>query len=363
VLDPQTMLPLPPKIAARYRDEPVLNEINIWEANNTSAAALRHWWELDPSGARPAVLAEISRPKPRFGVNVIGMLPEKELPEVDHLLADHLLIQDGHDEIVASLIARYATSAIEPQVAGFLDERIGNWRCDAQAALLAYMLRVDAPVTAPLIERALAPPWQTGCYRMLFTEIAQIHNDPILEKLSTKSLLDDDDPEIVGGAASYLRTFGSASTEAQLWARLDSWTHGHPRKSKTPMSTDQAPDESAKDGLIVAIATATAWLADEPKLTRLRTYASTETQRSHIEEYLRAWQMSPKQILAMGGAFNIAQYNLRTISAAIEKVKQFPRGTTFAFSGDLSRKADQDALARLQNAAVSVGVKVDIVQP
>jgi hypothetical protein len=254
---------------------------------------------------------------------VIGMLPEKELPEVDHLLADHLLIQDGHDEIVASLIARDATSAIEPQVAGFLDERIGNWRYDTQAALLAYMLRVDAPATAPLIERALAPPRQTGCYRMLFTEIAQIHNDPILEKLSTQSLLDDD-PEIVGGAASYLRTFGSASTEAQLWARLDSWTNGHPRKSKAPMSTDQAPDENAKDGLIVAIATATAWLADEPRLTRLLTYAWTETERSHIEEYLRAWQMSPKQILAMGGPFNIAQYNLRRISAAIEKGQTVP---------------------------------------
>jgi hypothetical protein len=361
VLDPQAMLPLLPKIAARYRDGPVLNEMNIWEANNTGAAALRHWWELDPSGARSTVLAEISRPKPRFGANVIGMLPEKELPEVDHLLADHLLIEDGHDEIVASLIARYATSAIEPQVAGFLDERVGKWRCDTQAALLAYMLRVDARAAAPLIERALAPPRQTGCYRMLLTEIAQIHNDPILEKLSTKSLLDDA-PEIVSGAASYLRTYGSASTEALLWARLDSWTSGHPRKSKASMSTEQDPDEYAKEGLIAAIATATAWLADEPKLTRLLTYASTETQRSHIEEYLRAWQMSPKQILAMGGAFNIAQYNLPSISATIEKVKQFPRGTTFAFSGDLARKADQDALASLRNAAVSVGVKVEIVQ-
>jgi hypothetical protein len=40
-LDPQTMLHLLPKVAERYRDGPVLNELNLWEANNASAAALQ----------------------------------------------------------------------------------------------------------------------------------------------------------------------------------------------------------------------------------------------------------------------------------------------------------------------------------
>jgi hypothetical protein len=362
-LDQQTMLHLLPKVAERYRDGPVLNEMNLWEANNASAAALQHWWELDPASARPAILVEISRPKPRFGANVVGMLPEKELPEVDELLANHLVIEGGHDEVVASLIARYATSAIEPRVMSFLEEHVGQWRCDTQTDLLAYLLRVDAPAAAPMIERALNAREQTGCYRTLLTEVAQIHNDLILGKLATKSLMDDN-PEIVSGAASYLGTYGSAAAEPVLWTRLESWTQTHPGKPVPSSSIFLAPqpDDNATDALIMSIATGAAWLADESKLNRLLALASTDIQRNRVEEYLRVWRMSPKQILVSGGTFNIAQYSLRTVAAASEKLKQFPHGATFAFYGDLTRKADQEALAILQSAAASVGITVEVGQ-
>ncbi len=358
-LDPQVILPLLPKVVARYRDGPVLNEVELWDANRASAVALKHWWELDPLAARSAVLAEIAGPKPRFGADILGLLPEKELPEVDQVLADHLVLKDGHDEIVASLIARYATWQIEPQVAAFLDERIGDWRCDTQASLFAYMLRVNTTTAEPLIKRALAARKQTGCYGSLLTDVAKLHNDPLLENLAIQSLADND-PEIVTGAARYLGGYGSRAAQALLWARLKAWTSAHPPHAKTPgsRSLEEEPDDDARDALITAIATGTAWLTDEPKLTQLLTYALTDTQRSHVEGYLSAWHMSPKQISRIGDAFNVAQYNLQSLSAAIEKVKEFPRGTTFSFSGDPTSKADRDALAMFQDAAKSVGVNV-----
>jgi hypothetical protein len=59
--------------------------------------------------------------------------------------------------------------------------------------------------------------------------------------------------------------------EPVLWARLASWTQTHPY-------------DNATDALIMAIATAGAWLADETKLNRLITFVSTDIQRNHVEE-------------------------------------------------------------------------------
>jgi hypothetical protein len=58
-LDSKAMLPLVERVAQRYLDAPRLNELTIWEVNNASGAALQHWYELDPAGARPAILREI----------------------------------------------------------------------------------------------------------------------------------------------------------------------------------------------------------------------------------------------------------------------------------------------------------------
>src|SRR5262249_9142791 len=75
VLDQAAMLPVLRTVAERYRDFPILNEVNAYEFNQASAAALRHWYRISPADARPAVIREIVRPKPRFDARVLGMLP------------------------------------------------------------------------------------------------------------------------------------------------------------------------------------------------------------------------------------------------------------------------------------------------
>jgi len=199
VLDQKAMLALLPRIAERYSDQ-------------MNGSALVRWWELDPQAARPAILHEIERPHPRFGAAILGMLPDKELPEAEQQLVDHLTQDKESVEQLASLISRYATASVAPLVAGYLDERLGKSACAVQAPLLAYLLRVDPQATAPLLEKAIAARGAgfTACNHSLFTDVAELHNDPALADLASRSL-DDSDPQVVTNAATYLGNYASAA--------------------------------------------------------------------------------------------------------------------------------------------------------
>src|SRR5258708_29677527 len=52
-------------LALRYEDYPDLRLTSAYESLQLSAAALRPCYQLNPEGARGAVIAEITRPKPR----------------------------------------------------------------------------------------------------------------------------------------------------------------------------------------------------------------------------------------------------------------------------------------------------------
>ena len=84
------MLPILKRHAQSYHGFPEMRESNAYESLEISASALRHWYELDPDGARPAIITEISRPRPRFGARLLGILPHETLPEVDFTPAEQL---------------------------------------------------------------------------------------------------------------------------------------------------------------------------------------------------------------------------------------------------------------------------------
>ena len=131
------MLPILRRYAQTYHDYPEMREVTAYNSLELSASALRHWYELDPAEARPAIIREIIRPRPRFDARVLGILPDKTLPEVDFPLAEHLTASDDFEGLsnIASLIARYATDAIVPQVTTKLDPSLGKWACAVQEPL------------------------------------------------------------------------------------------------------------------------------------------------------------------------------------------------------------------------------------
>jgi hypothetical protein len=359
------MLPILRRVAENYQDFSQMREMNAYRSLGLSVSALQHWYELDPAGARPAIIREISRPRPRFGARVLGILPDKTLPEVDFALAEHLTAVndvDGSDSIV-SLIARYATEAILPQVTAELDTSLGRWGCGIQDPLLAYLLRVNPSLARPRIEKAVAARGKdfSACNRGLFRALAEIHYDPVLEEIAIHSL-DDSDPEVAMNAAAMLGRYGSPAAEAALRERFAAWSAAWAgREAELDLtfaesSGDLAYQLGLGENLVQAIATATSWLADEASLRRRSELTRVKRVRDQLDGYLHTWENRPLIISfhnnpAPGGLdARIAQYEFHSVDEMESKLRQFPSGTKFVLMTPAhDPEADEHTLADLRS--------------
>ncbi len=336
-------LPLWRAIASDYKDYPELREWNAHQSLQLTATALVRWYELDPDGARSAVLAEITRPKPRYDAHTLGLLPDKTLPEVEHTIADHLLAADNYEieGNLASLLFRYADKSVLPEVLDKIEERVGIWACVPQDTALVYVLKVDAETARLLLERAIAARGadHNACRHMLFTDIGALQASPVLEELAISSL-DDPDAEVANNAVNYLGQYGSAESEQALWIRYEQWSRTWSgRASELRFVPGQENprlwDANLGQSLAHALGSGQAWLADENKLRRILSLAVGPNIRQEIEQALQLWLNKPPQIAytaTVPPSFQVAQYNLRSLEALKAKLAQFPRGTVFAWT-------------------------------
>lgn len=345
------MLPILRRYAESYRDFPEMRESNAFNSIQLSASALQHWYELDPTGARPAIIKEITRVRPRFSAHVLGILPDETLPEVDFALAEHFLASEDLDgsSNLASLIARYATPAILPQILERLDAHIGKWACAIQDPILAYVLRVNPALARSRIEQAIAARGEefTACNHGLFHGVSTIHYDPVLEEIGIRSL-DDPDPEVAMTAATMLGQYGSPAAEEALWRRFTSWSEqwaGHEKELDT--APGEVNDQLGLGGNIVqALATGKNWLTDKTKLQRLAGMTKVRRLQQEFDRYLKAWEEQPLTISfdATPISFHaqVAQYEFQSFAALKEKFSQFPSGTKFAISARQTESSTQD---------------------
>ena len=341
------MLPILKRYAQWYQDFPQMREAKIYDALQLSASALRRWYELDPAGARPAIIKEISRPHPRFDARVLGILPDETLPEVDFALAENFTASEDLDEAsrLASLIARYGTAAILPQIVEKLDPKIGKCACAIQNPTLAYLLRVDPAIARPRIAHAIAARGDgfSACNQALFQTVSEIHYDPVLEEIAIQSL-DDPDLQVVGTAATMLGRFGSPAAESVLWQRYTSWNEkwGGRDAELNRMMADPLDERAYQLGLgqnlVQALATGKSWLADKNKLQRLSQVTKVPRIQQQIDSYLKPWQYETVSIFVdIGPSPNrfyaqMAQYDFHSMNALKEKITQFPPGTKFFLS-------------------------------
>jgi hypothetical protein len=337
------MLPLLRKVATHYEDFPQLRAMDAYNSINASGAALQHWYEVAPDEARPAIIKEILRPRPRFNAKVLGILPDKSLPEVEQPLAEHLTSQTDFEvrANIATLIERYATANIEPAITAFLDGKIGNFECSVQSPLLAYMLKVDPESARSSVEAAVSAKGEgfSGCSHFLLPELGKLQDNPMLQDIAIKGL-EDSDPQIVSSSAAYLKEHGSASAEDALWARFTAWSErwaGRESELQFPGRSQENMYASGEGtSLLEALASGHAWLADESKLRRLMALSIGPQQRQHVQQFLDSWAQRTMQFIPVGGdgaQYLIAQYNEHSLEAAKEKLQQFPAGTTFQWLG------------------------------
>ncbi|HEY8227551.1 MAG TPA: HEAT repeat domain-containing protein [Pyrinomonadaceae bacterium] len=365
------LLPILKRYAQSYRDFPEMRAEPAYDLLQLSGNALRHWYELDPEGARSAVITEISRPRPRFDARVLGLLPDKTLHEVDFVLAENFVASHDFDgkANLASLIARYATDAILPQIIEKLDPKIGKWACNIQNPLLAYVLRVSPVSARPRIEKAIAARGDdfTACNHELFQIVSEIHNDPILEEIGIKSL-DDPDPEVAMTAATMLGRFGSPAAESALLERYTSWSEQWAGRETELDGTlfrdlnDKVYQLGLGNNLLQTLATGTAWLSDRAKLQRLSQQTKVRRLRQQLDNYLKLWDDEPLTIILDPSPFGfharVAQYEFQSLEALKEKLTQFPSGTTFALSVSRSESSDNQTAVELRTFLSSHGMSV-----
>src|SRR3989441_983545 len=373
------MLPILRRYAQSYRDFPEMREVTAYESLSLSGSALRHWYELDPEGARPAIITEITRPRPRFGAAVLGILPDETLPEVDFALAEHFAVSEDLDGLsnLASLIARYATSAILPQITEKLDPRIGKWACAIQNPILAYLLRTSPALARPRIEKAIVTRGKnfSACNHSLFQIVSEIHYDPMLEEIGIRSL-DDPDPEIAGTAATMLGKFGSPAAESALWRRYQSWSAqqiGHETELEL-MFADRLDDRIYQLGLgvnlVQALVTGKSWLSDKSKLQRLSQATQFRRLRQDLDRYLKMWEDQSPTIFVNNNSWpfrfeaRVAQYEFHSLEALKERLSQFPSGTKFILSTPATESsANAETLAELRALLTAHGMSVAEERP
>ena len=310
-LQGQAMLPVLERLSKRYQESEILNISPVYEQNQASLAALRRWAEVDPAGAREQILTEMSRPHPRFGGDALGMLlGDREMPEMDQLLVGRLRNTTGDPGPVATLIARFGTAAILPQINSYLDENLGTISCAVQNPLIAYVRRVDAVSGNALAKRAMAErgPNKTGCYRMLVSELSQWNRDGALEQLAADGL-EDPDPMVVRESARYLQNYGSATAEAPLWSSLEAWhQRAEDQSGQSSLggkeTREQASARTEQMGvgyaLVTALTNGKGWLATPDRLRRLMSLTAGTGNEQLLELMLKAWQ-EPAQTLVLFG--------------------------------------------------------------
>lgn len=365
------MIPILRRAAEAYHDHPEMREMNAYQALQVSASAIRHWYELDPAGARPAIIREIARPRPRFNARVLGILPDKTLPEVDFTLAEHLTESTDAEGLVniSSLIARYGSNAIFAQVTAKLDPLLGKWGCAIQDPLLAYVLRVDPEGARVRIEEAIAARGEgyTACNHGSFQGISEIYFCPVLEDIGIHSL-DDPDPQVAETAATMLGRYGSPSAEPALLRRFKEWSakwagqEGELNLTFSEQSGDRVHELGLGENLAQALATGKSWLSDAHNLQELSQLTKVQQIQDQLAEYSKIWQKQPLVISMSNNPpsdldLRIAQYEFHSMDDLEEKLEQFPSGTRFILA-TTSDEPSKNKLAELRKFLSTHGLVV-----
>ncbi len=342
-------IPLLRRITDQYTDFPVPNEMQAYRSLKLSAAALTHWYELDPTEARSAVVNEIERPKPRFGREILGLLPDKTLPEAEHTIALRFVGTTDYnvEANLAGLLHRYGDRDALPAVFPKIDEFVGTWACAPQTNALAYVLKVDQDAARPLLARALSSRARTGCWHSLLTDVGAMQPSPVLDEFA-KAALYDPDAELATDAARYLGQHGAAGAEQDLWARYLDWSKRWKSREGELRFGPVGPqthvwDANLGQALARALAGGQAWFADEARLRQIGALA-TDSIAQELDANIREASERPVKIQYIGFTppqFRVAQYQVHSTDELKKKLVQFPRTISFAFIGLVPQKDPQ----------------------
>jgi len=304
-----------------------------------------------------------------------NLLPDKTLPEVEHMIAEHLLATDDYEieGNLASLLFRYGDAAVLPDVLGKLESGGGNLAREPLNQMLAYVLKVDPQTARPLIERVAAvrcPP-SSGCQYVILSDLGALQNSPVLEELAVKSLFDPD-PAAAIDAANYLGRYGSPDAEQALWNRYEAWCREWAGRAAELRIVPAGKNPHLRDAnlgqsLPWSLSSGTAWLSDESKLRRIQALGVGANIQRETEQALQAWLRRPFTITYFATtppSFTVVQYNQLSLELLKKRLAQFPSGTKFVLtlSSPTPSPAEQKVREEIFQFAQKDGITV-MVRP
>ena len=294
--------------------------------------------ELSPADAREVILADMQKDNPRLPSRVLANLPDKELPEMDGLLREHLQSNTGNLDTTAGLIQRYATGGISSAVVSFLDENgPGKLDGEIESNLIGYLFRVQPDVAEQELRVALAARHGNGSYKYVLRGVAQRIPTSKIQGIAIDAL-SDPDHEVVQSAVEALALVGDEHAKGALFERLGEWRARWMGRERDmfwiPGDGPITDDRYLGDELIRSIATGAGWLLMEEDQRRLLQSAVTENQRQQANQFLTDAKNRPITITIINTGsphlqMIVAQYSYESAEMAKRKLSQFPAGTRF----------------------------------
>jgi hypothetical protein len=323
--------------------------------------------EISPEDARKLILADMVRSSPRFSSRALGLLPDKELPELDSVFAENLESSSSNRGIVSALIQRYGSSALFPQAEKAFEEAGAGRSCEAN--LLAYMLRVQPSVAIEHIREAMKPvDPQIKCYRSLLQAIAQLEPAHELEPLAIEDLNNLDGYEAMS-AVNTLQIVGGEAAKQALFHRLEQWHKtwmGRENQMPSMIWGDAyATDAPLGNDISNALMTARNWILTDQEIGRVSSLMVTTSERQQVKAMRDELNRRPVPLSFWSdGTFRIFQIgifnNYRRIEDLERKVDQYPAGTVFTLpENDNQNAATLAAIAEIKSYIEGHGKRIE----
>jgi hypothetical protein len=257
------------------------------------AAVMKRLVEMTSDAGRRLILDELRSGAKSVGYDVLASLPEKELPELDDVLATRFeralagAVPGADPAESAWLIARYASRNFVPAARRHLER---GFACEIEAALIVYLLKHDVESTRQVLSPSLDR--RDRCRQAPFGLIARRHWDQVLER-AVIAHLDDQSIETSSQAAMVLGQYGTAAVRDALLRRLEEWSREWrgrqaelDRFPASPMALDSPV--RIENAVVNALLSSDRWTLTPAELSRTLGLCVTDACRISVQSRLKA---------------------------------------------------------------------------
>jgi hypothetical protein len=335
-------------------------------------AAIQHIFDIDAVEGRALILRDLRDSRAEPSISLVKLLSAEELRPIIREAVGRIEKSDARG-LDYHLVELYGDASVLPGMKTVFNERLGQWACDPQTAMLRYFLRLEPEFGTKAAEASLAARKKTGCYHFLLQELGDVL--PKVEPLAIITL-DDSDLEVANDAALALGHWGTANAETALWARLkrfrQEWQGRQDELRVAPPYTDPIGRATALESTLVqSIATGTNWICGPEKLERLSELASPR-QRMQVANWSKEWERGEALILPNWFpedrlSFGVLQYSNLDEQQFRAKLSQMPRETSLYFqiwkpgqiSPPVSMERQEAVFEALRTYAAQYGVTIE----